>query len=710
VKAQAVGYVSLKKAVTVVEGKTAELKFDLKEDLIGIEQVIVSASKHEQNRKEAVTVVNAITPKIFESTQSAVVGEALNFTPGLRLENNCQNCGFTQIRMNGMEGSYSQILINSRPIMSGLAGVYGLEMFPTNMIERIEVVRGGGSALFGSNAIAGTVNLITKDPIKSGFEFGANNFLTGIGVDGTGGMAMENSVNFNASVVDHEAKGGVTAFGYVRDRQGFDANNDGFTEASTIKNTTLGAKAFHRTGSRGKVSFDYFHIDEKRRGGDAFDKPVHVADIAEALEHDIHSASVTFDQLFNDYDKLSIFGSGQYVDRGAYYGAEQDATAYGSTEDMTYSVGAQLNMFRDKLFFAPGNIVAGIENQGGFLTDEKQGYIDGNGDITSNLLIADQQSITTGAFVQGEWELERLKANIGVRSDYYTVKDLKDNNSNEGLVISPRVSLKYALTNYFSVRGSYSQGYKAPQIYDEDLHIETSGLHKVIHENDPNLKQEESRSYMLSLAYDRPLGDMQSQFLVEGFRTQLINAFANNIGDPDANGVVTYTRINAAEGAFVQGVNVEWTLAPARAFMTRAGFTLQNSMYNEVQDWGSKKFLRTPSQYGFVTVDYDFYKGFCLSATGNYTGSMKVLYEGIEEKSGLDENNILDSESFVDLGMKLSYDIKLNGTTLQLSTGIKNILNAYQSNFDSGKYRDPAFVYGPGQARTVFFGLKFSNF
>lgn len=89
-----------------------------------------------QKRTEAPIIVNTLSPKLFATTQSLTLSEGLNFSPGLRLENNCQNCGFTQVRMNGMEGPYSQILINSRPIFSGLAGVYGLELIPTNMIEK----------------------------------------------------------------------------------------------------------------------------------------------------------------------------------------------------------------------------------------------------------------------------------------------------------------------------------------------------------------------------------------------------------------------------------------------------------------------------------------------------------------------------------------------------------------------------------------------
>ena len=79
----------------------------------------------------------------------------MNFQSGLRVENNCGNCGTTQLRINGLEGQYSQVLLDSRPIFSSLASVYGLEQLPVAMIERVEVIRGGGSALFGANAIGG---------------------------------------------------------------------------------------------------------------------------------------------------------------------------------------------------------------------------------------------------------------------------------------------------------------------------------------------------------------------------------------------------------------------------------------------------------------------------------------------------------------------------------------------------------------------------
>mgnify|MGYP000064797265 CR=1 FL=1 len=181
--AQAMGYKPKEVGIKIESGETKEIKFELEEDVLGLEEVIVTGDRNETNRVESSTIVNTITSKIFSTTQSVTLSEGLNFCPGLRVENNCQNCGFSQVRMNGMEGPYSQILINSRPIFSGLAGVYGLELIPSNMIERVEVIRGGGSALYGSNAIAGTINLILKDPINNSYEFGLNGSIIGVGID-----------------------------------------------------------------------------------------------------------------------------------------------------------------------------------------------------------------------------------------------------------------------------------------------------------------------------------------------------------------------------------------------------------------------------------------------------------------------------------------------------------------------------------------------
>jgi outer membrane receptor for ferrienterochelin and colicins len=305
-----VGYETKRRNVVVQNNQTLEATFELEIDMLNLDEVVVSADRGQQKRTEAPVIVNTISPELFNTSQSVTLGEGLNYSPGLRLENNCQNCGFTQIRMNGMDGAHSQILINSRPIFSGLAGVYGLELLPTTMIERVEVVRGGGSALFGSNAIAGTVNIILKDPVINTYELGANYSLIGTGVEEASKAAPDYSIHANASLVSDDHKTGVSLYGFARNRAVFDANADGFSEIAPLSNLTFGSRFSHKFGSRDKLAMDFFAIKEQRDGGNKFDYPHHERDISESVTHNMYVAGVSYDKYFRDYDVLSVYASG----------------------------------------------------------------------------------------------------------------------------------------------------------------------------------------------------------------------------------------------------------------------------------------------------------------------------------------------------------------------------------------------------------------
>ena len=161
--AQMLGYISNEQEVSIELDRSIEINFVLKESNITLEQVVVTGTRTKKKISEAPIMVNILDGKTLSFTQSNTVSEGLCFQPGLRVEVDCQTCNYTQLRMNGLGGSYSQILINNQPVFSALNGLYGLEQIPANMIDRIEVVRGGGSALYGSSAIAGTVNIITKN-------------------------------------------------------------------------------------------------------------------------------------------------------------------------------------------------------------------------------------------------------------------------------------------------------------------------------------------------------------------------------------------------------------------------------------------------------------------------------------------------------------------------------------------------------------------
>ncbi len=710
IRAQSMGYKPKDVDITIKAGETKEIHFNMEEDILGLEEVVITSDRNETSRKDASTIVSTLTPKIFNRTQSISVSEGLNFSPGLRMENNCSNCGFSQVRMNGMEGPYSQILINSRPIFSGLAGVYGLELIPSNMIERVEIIRGGGSALYGSNAIAGTINLILKDPIQNSYEFGINSGLIGVGLNDSGELANDNSINLNTSLVSSDHKTGMAVYGFYRNREPFDANNDSFSEIASLKNTTIGGRFFHRFSSKNKISADFFNIRENRRGGDKFENLPHMAGIAEVVEHNITTAAITYDQFLGKTSLLSVFASGQIINRDSYYGANYSLSDYGYTENLTYTMGAQYNAQ-----FSGSKLVVGLEHKGDGLEDTKLGYpdiVNSTPDSTvyvDNTTIANQDMSTQGVFAQYDIDWNKFAFSVGMRYDHYQIQDRElENQSKNGNVLSPRITLKYDIKSSLQARASYSQGYRAPQIFDEDLHIETSGSRKVIHENDPDLVQETSHSLMASLDYNKLLGKVYFGLLLEGFYTKLNDAFVNEIGIPDSDGTVIYTRTNSNSGAAVQGVNIEMNLVPSKKLSFTGGFTIQSSRYEEAQEFDEKRFFRTPNDYGFLTADWQAAKKLGISLTGNYTGKMLIPYFGPtipEPETG----ELRESDVFFDLGAKVRYTIKLNGASLQLFAGVKNILNSYQDDFDYGIDRDPGYVYGPMNPRTLYIGLKIGN-
>ena len=371
--------------------------------------------------------------------------------------------------------------------------------------------------------------------------------------------------------------------------------------------------------------------------------------------------------------------------------------------------------------FGISSLVAGIENEGAWLEDKKLGYPDIDNAViindsihsiphTDNVIVADQTSNTTGIFAQYEINWEKLKISAGARFDNYSVVDAEHSGSDKsGNVLSPRVTLKYDIIEYLQARVSYSQGYRAPQIFDEDLHIETSGSRQVIHKNDPGLKQETSHSYMVSLDFNKQLGKIYVGLLTEGFYTRLNDPFANEYSEPDENGIVVYTRVNAKNSAKVQGVNIELNIVPSDKISLKGGFTKQISEYEEAQEFNEKNFFRTPEDYGYLLLDWQPSKKWGISSTGNYTGKMVVPYFGNQIENP-DEGELRTTEKFFDIGCKLRYNIKLNGATVQVFTGMKNLFNSYQSDFDSGIDRDPGYVYGPMNPRTLYFGLKIGNF
>ena len=683
IEVSAIGYKTQTREVNIVKGRSYEVNFTLEEDFVQIDGVIVSATRSETTRRMSPTLVNVVGMDTYDRTNATTVAQGLSFQPGVRVENNCQNCGFQQVRINGLDGQYTQILIDSRPIFSALAGVYGIEQLPANMVDRVEVMRGGGSALFGSSAIAGTINIITREPVRNSAAI--SHTATSI----AGSSALHNTTDINASIVSEDNKLGIAVFGQNTAKDAWDANGDGFTELSAISGQTMGFRGYLKTGLYSKLTAEYHHLQEFRRGGDNLDLPPHEAMIAEQTEHGINTGGLKFDWFSKDQrHRLNAFASLQHIDRKSYYGAGKDPNAYGKTTDLTWVGGAQYIYKSEKCVFMPADLTVGLEYNEDYLRDNMWGYN----------RTTDQTVRIVSAYAQNEWKNSQWGILLGGRLDKHNLID--------GIIFSPRANIRYNPTENVNFRASYSYGFRAPQAFDEDLHIDNVGGTVSMIRLSDDLAVEKSQSVSVSADIYHSWGNWQANMLAEGFFTDLDDVFAlRELGFE--NGILIKERHNES-GARVFGGNLEGKVAYKNLLQVQMGVTVQKSRYKEYRSWGegveaTRDMFRTPDLHGYMTASYNLFKELTLALTGTYTGSMLV-----EHHAGMIEKNMtVRTPDFWDMGLKAAYNLKLyENFNLQVNAGVQNILNSFQNDFDSGADRDSGYMYGPTLPRTFFMGLK----
>ena len=687
-RVQVMGYKTQEKTITVSAEATSVVHFQMEEESFMTDEVVVSANRNEVSRKAAPVVVNVMSAKLFETVNSTDLAKSLNFQSGLRVENNCQNCGFPQVRINGLEGPYSQILINSRPIISALSGVYGLEQIPVNMIERVEVVRGGGSALFGANAVGGTINIITKDPINNSFQVAST-------MSNMNGKSWEQYMGGNVSLDAKDNSYGIALYETYRNRNPYDADGDGFSELGKLNMNTFGMRAYYRPNYFSRINVEYHTTNEFRRGGNKFNLQPHESDITEQTKHIINSGGLSYDRYWGEKHKMSVYGSIQHTDRNSYYGAQQDMNAYGKTNDLTWVVGGMYVGNMDRCLFAPATFTGGVEYQNNSLHDVMTGY---HRDMQQDVRIA-------GGFVQNEWRLNRWTMLVGARLDKHNLIDHP--------IFSPRVNFLYKPSDNLQARLTYSTGFRAPQAYDEDLHVTAVGGEGVQIRLAEGLREERSNSFSGSVDWSFPMGHWQSNILLEGFYTDLHHVFVLEDIGLDENGDKIKERRNGS-GAKVYGVNLDAKVAHGREAQLQLGFTVQRSRYNRAEIWTSegeeeqttKRMPRTPDYYGYFTFTSAPLKSFDFSLSGTYTGKMIVPHmAGYIEKSRMEH-----TPQFVDLNLKLNYTFVLKDhIKMQVNGGIQNIFNSFQKDLDKGEFRDAGYFYGPTQPRTYFVGIKIMN-
>lgn len=678
-------------SIIYIDSSINELNFHLKNLIYDMDQIVVTGTKTFKNKSESAVLVNVIDNLMLSNLHACNLAEGLNFKSGLRLEVDCQTCNYTQLRINGLSGGYSQILINGRPIFSPLAGLYGLEQIPVNMIERLEIVKGGGSALYGSSAVGGVINIITRLPKKNSYSFGYNyNTINNVSSD----------INFfgNSSVVSQNGNAGLSFFTNLRDRMWYDHNDDNFSELPLIKGRSFGLNLFLIPKNNHKVEFNFGSINSYRYGGEMIDVEPHFALQAEERSHEILVGNIDYQINYNNKSSLVSYLSTQNTRRDHYTGVRPQLGTYidlyhlqnppyGKSESNTSLLGIQYN-YELNVFSKVNLISVGSELSNDDVFDKISAY---------NYLL-DNKVNNASFFIQSDWLLsDDLNLLAGLRLDR---NSLIDND-----IFSPRASLLYNLNMNMQFRCSFGKGFRAPQAFDTDLHLTfaNGGVSRIILDED--LKEERSNSYTLSINYDKPSYNYIYGFTFEFFNTHLEDVFYQEYSGLDEYGQV-FIKKNGAE-ALVRGFSMESRLNIAKKFQLEAAFTIQESAYNKDILYSenlepTREFLRTPKRYGYFTTYYLFSEIFKISINAVYTGSMNLVHFAGSPNVNFDE--YFKTEDFLDMGIRFSITNNFDraGVSINSNFGIKNLLNDYQNNFDLFKNRDSNFVYGPASPRVFY--------
>jgi outer membrane receptor for ferrienterochelin and colicins len=639
-----IGYKTLRKEITAT---TTSVQLELTEDVAELEAVVVTGTMKEVTKMNSPIPVEVFAPSFFLKNPTPNIFEALSLVNGVQPQINCNVCNTGDIHINGLEGPYTMILIDGMPIVSSLATVYGLSGIPNSLVKRMEIVKGPASTLYGSEAVGGVINIITKEP-SSVPKFKVDAFGTSVGeynLDIASGLKVK-----KASTLF-----GVNYFNYNQKR---DINNDNFTDVTLQNRISLFNKwSFYRP-SRKNFSLAGRYVNENRWGG-------------ELQWTDQHRGS------------NQIYGESIYTNRAELIGNYQLNTKTPAYIDYSYNYHLQdsyygmvkyyaqqhvaFTQLRVNKNFGRHDLLAGIPMR--FI------HYDDNTVGTANAGV-NQPDVTflPGIFVQDE---------IEVTSTFTTLAGLRyDRHNVHGNIFTPRLSFKFSpnASNTFRLTGG--SGYRVVNLFTED-HAALTGSREVEIRND--LKPEQSWNVNLNYARNIILNEGFVNFDASLFYTYFTNKI---VGDFLTNAdKIIYDNLNGY--AISRGLTVNTDMAFANGLKIISGVTWMDvyQIQNEVSELKVPQ-LQAPKFSGTFTVSYTTPKlGITYDLTGRVYGPMYLPVVENDFRAAM-------SPWFGLLNVQVSKSFN----NLEVYAGVKNLLNFIPKNpllhpddpFDrpGGKYFD----------------------
>lgn len=714
-----VGYETQRQKVTVSKGKAVELPVILKATLIDAGGIVVTGTRTPRYIKDAPVFTEVVSKASIDDKSAHNIFEALEGESGIRVEQQCQGCNFSIVRMQGLGADHTQVLLDGQPVYSGLASVYGLQQMSTADVDHIEIVKGAGSALYGSNAVAGAINIVSSIPQNTegtvNLEFGQHgtnrySLTASTRKDNLGLFlfAQQSDQDELDETGDANAPGGIyEPDGWV-DRVRATAKNIGFNlfldNLITADRLVVRGRLMDETRLGGWLTNNQFENPftpgTERIITDRFNGQVEYqvwlpsgVELNTNLSISGHSRDATNDTFLGDYEE--VYGETPPIDMLRPYVAKEHLLI--ANLNMVKPCGEKHRALIGLQFSRNA-----LEETGMYLDlDSQEPY-----SSTSN-----KRAYEFGAFIQDEFKAtDKLELVAGLRFDYHESEDEFRGSGNvlpQGLeplaynesTLNPRFSIKYSLSDALTLRGSAGSGFRVPYGFSEDLHL-CSGSPRVY--KDGSLKPEKSFSYSLSADYTT--SSISTSLNI--YRTELTDAIAFADADPDVSDMGYSYQWDNIDDAYVTGAELNGSVSIANGLVIGARFELFEGRYDNARaDWLgtayediSRNISRYPQTSGGLRADYTLGK-WNFVADADYKGKM---YIDLTEPADPADVKIHETESFVTLNAKISKKF-LNRYKLYL--GVKNLTDYTQ---EEKHIDDAAFMYAPVYGRLLYGGIQLS--
>ncbi|NDC78814.1 MAG: TonB-dependent receptor [Chitinophagia bacterium] len=540
------------------------------------------------------------------------------------------------------------------------------------------------------------MNIITREPDRNGSALHTQ-------YQHVGGRASDAVSSLRNSHLRSDGMAGFTVHASRRDRQWYDANADGFSELPITRVSMAGGNVFLKPGKGRRLDASFSYLGEYRRGGEISSGPVAASAQAEERSHGTWTGSLDYRHAMREGRlEYNAYLGWQQVRRSHYTGilpsgspaiaAHLANPPYGASSSQTLQAGSQLNYRLGRDSLRKHVLTAGAEWLRESVSDSIPAYGFRVLQSTSDL----------GLFLQSDWSpMPRWTLLTGTRADFHNLLPGR-------AILSPRASLLFRPRPTRQLRIGYGAGFRAPQAFDTDLHMAfaSGGVSRI--RIDPRLREERSRSVTLSWNADHPDRDRILGYTLEAFLTRLDHAFALENSGRDAFGQIFLKRNGGS--ATVMGVTAECRAERRGKLRWEASLTWQRSRYADpvtvVEGLPpTAGFLRTPDLYGYSNLSLTLRGRWTLGISQLYTGPMQMSHFA---GGGASTDRMVVTRSFLEHSLRLdrSFQIWQGTSRMDLSVGVRNIGNAYQTDFDRGPYRDSNYIYGPALPRSLFAGLR----